>query len=83
MRKILPEMHQEYAELETQLQRQAWQQASRQAHKLLSMVKLLGLDELLPLLLQIEAAHPCTQTETFRLHLQQTYQTQLASLSTY
>lgn len=82
MRKMLPELNRDYATLDTLLQNQQWQAAARQAHKLLSVVKLLGLDAMLPLLLQLEAANPATRTEAFRNTLADTCQQQLEALST-
>ena len=81
LRKALPELSKDYAILEAHLQHQQWAEASQQAHKLLSMIKLLGLDALLPLLLQIQADTPSSRTEPFRQTLHHTYQEQLAALS--
>lgn len=81
LRKALPELTKDYTLLETHLQHQQWVDASRQAHKLLSMIKLLGMEALLPLLLQIQAENPTSRTETFRQTLHHTYQEQLAALS--
>ncbi|MEZ5452143.1 MAG: hypothetical protein R3E93_04885 [Thiothrix sp.] len=81
MRKILPELDRDYAMLDTLLQNRQWEEAARQAHKLLSVVKLLGLEALLPLLQQIEAADPESQTKAFRSTLTHTYRQQLAALS--
>ncbi|MDQ5766902.1 hypothetical protein [Thiothrix subterranea] len=81
LRKFRPALDSDYALLEQHLCQQHWEDAARQAHKLLAISKLLGMDALLLLLLQIEAMSPSTQTVTFRHTLQQTYQEQLTSFT--
>ncbi|WML89722.1 hypothetical protein RCF98_12150 [Thiothrix lacustris] len=81
LRKALPELTKDYAALDAHLQDQQWAKAVQQAHKLLSTIKLLGLDTLLPLLLQIQEDTPESRTDTFRQTLHNTSQQQLTALA--
>jgi hypothetical protein len=56
MRKAHAELAREYATLGSYLENQQWADASAIAHKLKAIVKLLGMDELLPYLQTIERA---------------------------
>lgn len=82
LHKTLPEINRDYAELEKSLHAQQWDNAAKQAHKLLSIVKLLDMNSLIPLLQQIEQATLDSKTTGFYYVLQQTYQQALEALAT-
>ncbi|MDD5394883.1 MAG: hypothetical protein PHE17_17835 [Thiothrix sp.] len=56
MRKAIPELKRDYAQLCLHLENQQWVEASKVAHQLKAIVKLLGMDELLPYLQTVETA---------------------------
>jgi len=56
MRKAIPELKRDYAQLCLHLENQRWTDAAATAHRLKAIVKLLGMDELLPHLQTVETA---------------------------
>ena len=74
LRKFLPSLEQDYAVLEAHLQNKRWKGASQQAHKLLSVSKLLGMDTLIPLLQQVEACDSMVQTAIFLNNIRYSWQ---------
>ena len=80
LRMASPTLHKDFPQLENTLRLQQWADAARQAHKLLSVAKLLNLETLLPLLQTVEKANPDLITAAFQEQFRQQYQAQLAAL---
>ena len=81
LQKAIPELQQEYQLLDQSLEQGDWAAASKTAHKLGSLSKLLGMEAVSSYLLKItEAPHEQLQTAAFRLKLQKAYAQDLCLL---
>ena len=74
LQKAIPELQQEYQLLDQYLEQAQWAAASKTAHKLSSLSKLLGMEAMAQYLVKIQE-NPCEQTQSaaFRLKLQKAY----------